>query len=157
MSRDDLDVMVVGAGVSGYVAPILDMPSLGYLRCRAEATGAGVEIRRIRSLDGMLSNTWVLIILTDYFICRRMLKLGRANDIGFHEDEVRRWNLRGLISLGVAVFVGALGILAVYPISYACVVALLLGPILQIALTRATNGRSYTPAAEPVGETGRVS
>jgi hypothetical protein len=42
MSRDDLDVMVVGGGVPGYVAPVLDVPScLGYLRCRAEAAGAG--------------------------------------------------------------------------------------------------------------------
>jgi hypothetical protein len=72
MGRDDLDVMVVGAGVSGYVAPVFDMPSfLGYLRCRAETAGAGIEIRRIRSLDGVLPNTWVLIILVDYFALTR--------------------------------------------------------------------------------------
>ena len=158
MGRDDLDGMVVGGGVSGYVAPVLDVPSsIGCLRCRAEAAGAGIEVRRIRSLDGVLSNTWVLIILAADVICRRMLKLGRANDVEFHEDEVRRWNPCGLICLGVAVFVGALGILEVYPIYYACVVAMLLGPILHSALTRATNGRYYIPAAEPVRETGRVS
>ena len=55
MGRDDLDVMVVGAGVSGYVAPVLDMPSyLAYRRGRAEAAGAGIEIRRVGSLDGVL-------------------------------------------------------------------------------------------------------
>jgi hypothetical protein len=32
-----------------------------------------------------------------------------------------------------------------------------LGPILHSALTRATNGRYYTPPAEPVRETWRVS
>ena len=109
------------------------------------------------AITGVLTNTWVLIILADYFICRRLLKLGRANDIEFHEDEVRRWNPCGLISLGVAVFVGALGILEVYPIYYASFVAMLLGPILHIALTRATNGRYYTPAVASVRETGGVS
>jgi hypothetical protein len=62
-----------------------------------------------------------------------------------------------LISLGVAVFVGALGILEVYPIYYASFVAMLLGPILHIALTRATNGRYYTPVVASVRESGGVS
>jgi hypothetical protein len=78
-----------------------------------------------------------------------MLKLGRSHDIEFHEDEVRRWNPCGLISLGVAVFVGALGILEVYPIYYASFVAMLLGPVLHVALTKATNGRYYTPEHTP--------
>jgi purine-cytosine permease-like protein len=97
------------------------------------------------AITGVLTNTWVLIILADYFICRRMLGLGRSHDIEFHEDDVRRWNPCGLISLGVAVFVGALGILEVYPIYYASFVSMLLGPLLHVALTRATNGRYYTP------------
>ena len=105
------------------------------------------------AITGVLTNTWVLIILADYFICRRMLKLGRPDDIEFREDEVRRWNPCGLTSLGVAIFVGALGILEVYPIYYASFVSMLLGPVLHVALTKATNGRFYTPAPEPAPET----
>jgi purine-cytosine permease-like protein len=109
------------------------------------------------AITGVLTNTWVLIILADYFVCRRRLKLGRAEDIEFHEDEVRRWNPCGLTSLGVAVFVGALGIVGIYPIYYASFVAMLLGPVLHIALTRATNGRYYTPAITPARATAAVS
>jgi cytosine permease len=101
------------------------------------------------AVTGVLTNTWVLIILADYFICRRMLGLGRSNDIEFREDEVRRWNPCGLISLGVAVFIGALGILEVYPIYYASFVAMVLGPLLHVALTKATKGRYYTPEHAP--------
>jgi purine-cytosine permease-like protein len=97
------------------------------------------------AITGVLTNTWVLIILADYFICRRMLGLGRSQDIEFREGEVRNWNPCGLISLGVAVFVGALGILEVYPVYYASFVAMLLGPVLHIAITKATKGRYYTP------------
>lgn len=101
------------------------------------------------AITGVLTNTWVLIILADYFICLRMLGLGRSHDIEFHENEVRRWNPCGLISLAVAVFVGALGILEVYPIYYASFVAMLLGPVLHIAITKATHGRYYTPEYTP--------
>lgn len=97
------------------------------------------------AITGVLTNTWVLIILADYFICRRLLGLGRSHDIEFREDEVRNWNPCGLISLGVAVAVGALGILEVYPVYYASFVAMLIGPVLHIAITKATNGRYYTP------------
>lgn len=95
------------------------------------------------AITGVLTNTWVLIILADYFICRRMLKLGRTADIEYHEGEVRNWNPCGLISLGVAVVVGALGILGVYPIYLASFVAMILGPILHVIITRATGGRFY--------------
>lgn len=70
-----------------------------------------------------------------------------------HEDEVRRWYPCGLTSLGVAVFVGALGILEVYPIYYASFLSMLLGPVLHVALTKATNGRYYTPVSKPTRET----
>lgn len=106
------------------------------------------------AVAGVLTNTWVLIILADYFICRRMLKLGRAENIEFHEDEVRRWNPCGLISLGVAVLVGAFGIVEIYPIYYASFVAMFLGPILHVLLTVMTKGKFYTP--EHVQEAGNV-
>lgn len=106
------------------------------------------------AITGVLTNTWVLIILADYFICRRVMKLGRASDIEFHEDEVRSWNPCGLISLGVAVAIGAVGILGVYPIYYASFVAMIIGPMLHISITKATGGRYYTPARprQVVGE-----
>lgn len=108
------------------------------------------------AITGVLTNTWVLIILADYFICRRALKLGRASNIEYHEREVRAWNPCGLLSLGIAVLVGALGIVGVYPIYYASFVAMVLGPILHVALTKWTKGRYYTPVRpaerELVGE-----
>jgi cytosine permease len=108
------------------------------------------------AITGVLTNTWVLIILADYFICRRALKLGRPSNIEFHEQDVRAWNPCGLLSLGIAVLVGALGIVGVYPIYYASFVAMVLGPILHVALTKWTKGKYYTPVRpaerELVGE-----
>jgi cytosine permease len=97
------------------------------------------------AITGVLTNTWVLIILADYFICRRWLKLGRGEDIEYREEDVRAWNPCGLISLGVAVAVGALGIIEIYPIAYASFISMILGPILHIALTSATKGKYYLP------------
>ncbi|MFD3482361.1 purine-cytosine permease family protein [Streptomyces sp. NPDC058665] len=97
------------------------------------------------AITGVLTNTWVLIILADYFICRRWLGLGRAENIEFRDTEVREWNPCGLVSLGLAVFVGALGIVEVYPVAYASFIAMFLGPLVHIALTKATGGRYYTP------------
>jgi cytosine permease len=99
------------------------------------------------AITGVLTNTWVLIILADYFICRRWMGLGRTEDIEFHESDVRRWNPCGLWSLGVAVAVGALGIFEVYPLYLASFVAMFLGPVLHIVLTKLTGGRYYTPKA----------
>ena len=47
------------------------------------------------AIAGVLTNTWLLIILADYFICRRWLRLGRTEGIEFREEEVRaclRWS-----------------------------------------------------------------
>lgn len=108
------------------------------------------------AVTGVLTNTWVLIILADYFVCRRWLKLAPSENIAFRENEVRTWNPCGLISLGTAVFVGALGIAGVYPIYYASFVAMILGPILHVALTAATKGRFYrvSEAPEPADHSG---
>ncbi len=103
------------------------------------------------AIAGVLTNTWVLVILADYFVCRRMLKLGRTEDIEFHEVEVRKWNPCGLLALGIAVAVGALGILEVYPIYFASFVAMILGPVLHIGFTVYTKGRYYTPEPNTEG------
>ncbi|MCT1478675.1 cytosine permease [Microbacterium sp. p3-SID336] len=109
------------------------------------------------AITGVLTNTWVLVLLTDYFICRRLLKLGRTEDIEFEEGKVRAWNPCGLLSLGAAVAVGAAGILGLYPMEYASFVAMIVGPVLHVILTAATKGRFYRPKVEPavVEETAR--
>ena len=74
------------------------------------------------------------------------MRLGRTEGIEFREDEVRAWNPCGLISLGVAVAVGALGIIGVYPTYYASFLAMVIGALLHVAITAATKGRYYEPA-----------
>ena len=49
------------------------------------------------------------------------------------------------------------GSVRLWPIKVGGRPAMLLGPILHIALTRATNGRYYTPVVASVRETGGVS
>ncbi|MET3934400.1 hypothetical protein [Arthrobacter sp. OAP107] len=97
------------------------------------------------AITGVLTNTWVLIILADYFICRRWLRLGRGEDIEYREEDVRAWNPCGLFALGLAVAVGALGIIEVYPIAYASFISMILGPIVHVVLTVATKGKYYLP------------
>jgi hypothetical protein len=48
--------------------------------------------------------------------------------------------------LGVAVAVGALGIMSVYPTYYASFLAMVIGPLLHVAITAAARGRYYEPA-----------
>jgi purine-cytosine permease-like protein len=106
------------------------------------------------AITGVLTNTWVLIILADYFVCRRWLRLGRHEDIEFEPHAVRAWNPCGLSSLGIAVVVGGLGVVGVYPDYYASFVAMVLGPVLHIAFTAATKGRCYSPKTSGTAEVG---
>jgi cytosine permease len=48
--------------------------------------------------------------------------------------------------LGVAVAVGAFGIIGDYPTYYASFLAMVIGPLLHVAITAATKGRYYEPA-----------
>ena len=99
------------------------------------------------AITGVLTNTWVFVILADYFICRRWLGLARKEDIEYRTGDVPAWNPIGLISLGVAVLIGALGIIEVYPTYYASFIAMVVGPVLHVVLTVATKGRFYGRAA----------
>jgi purine-cytosine permease-like protein len=110
-----------------------------------------------QSVTGIMTNTWIFILLADYFICRKILRLAPSESIEYREGIVRDWNPTGLISMGVAILVGALGILGLYPVYYASFLAMAVGPILHVALTSATKGRYYfapkadrTPQQEPV-------
>lgn len=99
------------------------------------------------AITGVLTNTWILIILADYFICRRWLGLAAAENIEFKAHEVRTWNPCGLAAMGVAVAVGAVGVVGVYPVYYSSFAAMIIGPILHVAFTVGTKGRYYRATA----------
>jgi cytosine permease len=98
------------------------------------------------AIAGVPTNTWLLIFLVDYFVCRGCLRLGCTEELEFREAEVRAWNPCDLLSLVVAVAVGALGIIDVYPTYYASFLAMVIGPLLPVASTAATKGRYYRSA-----------
>lgn len=95
------------------------------------------------AITGILTNTWIFIILTDQYICRKFLKLGPDDFIEYRRPFLYRWNPTGLTALIIAVFIGALGIFKMYAIYYASFIAMLLGPLIHILLTYVTGGRFY--------------
>lgn len=118
-------VLVWGLGVVFYIFNIL------------QYTGTFLAI------TGILTNTWVFIILADYFVCRKMLNLAPSDFVEFRREYLRSWNPCGVISLLVAVAIGAAGILGAYPLYYASFIAMLVGPLLHVTFTVATRGRYY--------------
>jgi hypothetical protein len=48
-----------------------------------------------------------------------------------------------VIALCVAVAIGAAGVLGAYPMVYASFIAMLVGPVLHVAISVATRGRYY--------------
>lgn len=101
------------------------------------------------AVTGIMTNTWIFILLADYFVCRKALKFAPTDRIAYEDHEVRKWNPCGIIAMLVAVVVGAFGLFGLYPVYYASFAAMFVGPILHIILTVATRGRFYavTPAA----------
>lgn len=95
------------------------------------------------AITGILTNTWVFIILADYFVCRRMLNLAPSDFVEFRREYLRSWNPCGTFALLIAVAIGAAGILGAYPFYYASFIAMLVGPMLHIAFSLATRGRFY--------------
>lgn len=95
------------------------------------------------AITGILTNTWVFIILADYFICKKLLKLGPSDFIEYRRPFLYKWNPTGVFSLTIACFFGALGVFGVYPIYYASFLAMLIGPLLHIILTIVTKGQYY--------------
>lgn len=95
------------------------------------------------AITGILTNTWVFIILADYFVCRKMLNLAPSDFVEFRREYLRSWNPCGVMSLLIAVAIGAAGILGAYPLYYASFIAMLVGPVLHVAFTVATRGRYY--------------
>ncbi|MFC4305309.1 purine-cytosine permease family protein [Cohnella boryungensis] len=95
------------------------------------------------AITGILTNTWVFIILADYYICRKVFKLAPSDFVEYRQEYLHSWNPAGIISLSAAVFIGALGVLDVYPIYYASFFAMLTGPVLHVMISVMTKGRYY--------------
>ncbi|UBH04647.1 hypothetical protein K8P10_000158 [Leucobacter sp. Psy1] len=98
------------------------------------------------AVTGIMTNTWIFILLADYFICRKALKYASTDRIEYEDHEVRKWNPCGIIAMVVAVAIGALGLVGLYPVYYASFAAMFVGPILHIILTAITRGRFYAVA-----------
>jgi cytosine permease len=95
------------------------------------------------AITGILTNTWVFIILADYYICRKVFKLAPSDFVEYRQEYLHSWNPAGVISLVVAVIIGALGVFNVYPIYYASFLAMLSGPVLHVMISVMTKGKYY--------------
>ncbi|MFM9279312.1 purine-cytosine permease family protein [Paenibacillus jiagnxiensis] len=95
------------------------------------------------AVTGVLTNTWIVIALTDHFICRKLLRLGPTDFIEYRRPFLYRWNPTGLTALSSGVAVGAIGIAGAYPVYFASFVAMLVGMVLHLLLTAATGGKYY--------------
>lgn len=95
------------------------------------------------AVTGVMTNTWIFILLADYFVCRKMLKLAKSEVIEYRDGVIRDWNPCGLTAMGLAVAVGAAGVFGMYPVYYASFIAMAIGPVVHVALTVATRGRYY--------------
>lgn len=104
------------------------------------------------AVTGIMTNTWIFILLSDYFVCRKWLKLAPAENIEYRDGLVKDWNVCGMVALGSSLLVGALGVAGFYPVYLASFVAMLLGPVIYIPLTVATRGRQYGAQLERSGE-----
>lgn len=99
------------------------------------------------AVTGILTNAWVLIILADYFVCRKLLKLETCSEIEFRKEFLRPWNPCGVCGMGAAVLIGALGVIEVYPVYYSSFIAMAVAPLVHVTLSIASNGKYYRPAA----------
>jgi cytosine permease len=95
------------------------------------------------AITGILTNTWVFIILADYYICRKVMNLAPSDFVEFRKEYLRSWNPSGIFALLIAVIIGSLGVFGVYPIYYASFLSMIIGPILHIFFTVATKGKYY--------------
>ncbi|GGE15739.1 hypothetical protein GCM10011571_16740 [Marinithermofilum abyssi] len=95
------------------------------------------------AITGILTNTWVFIILADYYICRKVMRLAPTDFVEFRQEYLRSWNPAGMISLSLAVLIGALGVFHVYPIYYASFLSMIIGPVVNVILTAVSKGRFY--------------
>ena len=95
------------------------------------------------SITGILTNTWVFIILADYLVCRKLLNLAPSDFVEYRKEYLHSWNPAGVFALLIAVAIGAAGILGAYPMYYASFISMLVGPVLHVVFSVATRGRYY--------------
>lgn len=100
------------------------------------------------AITGIMTNTWIFILLSDYFVCRKWLRLAPSDRIEFRDNEVKNWNFCGMAALLVSIAVGAAGVAGAYPLDYASFIAMLLGPTIYIPLTVLTKGSQYRRSTE---------
>jgi cytosine permease len=98
------------------------------------------------AVTGIMTNTWVFILLADYFVCRKWLRLAPDERIEYEEGYVRSWNPAGITAMAAGIMAGGIGVFGAYPSYYASFIAMALGPIVYIPLMVATRGRYYTPS-----------
>ena len=99
------------------------------------------------AVTGIMTNTWIFILLADYFVCRKLLGLAPSENIAYEEGQVRSWNPAGLGAMAVGIVVGGFGVFGAYPTYYASFIAMALGPVIYVPLMYATKGKFYTPSA----------
>ena len=102
------------------------------------------------AVTGIMTNTWIFILLADYYICRKVMKLSDTSNIEYEEGRIRDWNPCGIAAMAIAVFIGALGLFGLYPTYYSSFIAMFVGPVAHIILTAATRGKFYKPASAQV-------
>lgn len=95
------------------------------------------------AVTGIMTNTWIFILLSDYFVCRKLLGLAPSSQIEYREGRVKDWNLCGMAALAAGLAVGALGVAGAYPMHFASFAAMLVGPIVYIPLAILTKGSQY--------------
>ncbi|MBU8809460.1 cytosine permease [Mycolicibacterium goodii] len=104
------------------------------------------------AVTGIMTNTWIFILLSDYFVCRKLLKLAPGSQIEYREGRVKDWNLCGMVALGTGLIVGALGVFGAYPMYFASFAAMVVGPLVYIPLTVLTRGAQYGAATVAADE-----
>ncbi|TWH41897.1 purine-cytosine permease-like protein [Rhodococcus rhodochrous J38] len=105
------------------------------------------------AVTGIMTNTWIFILLADYFICRKLLHMAPSENIDFDEKSVRNWNPAGITAMATGIVVGGAGVFGAYPSYYASFIAMALGPIVYIPLMLLTKGRYYTKPSAPSQDT----
>ncbi len=69
------------------------------------------------AVTGIMTNTWIFILLSDYFVCRKLLKLAPSSQIEFREGRVKDWNLCGMVALAAGPDAGRSGRVRCLPVA----------------------------------------
>lgn len=95
------------------------------------------------AITGIMTNTWIFILLADYFVCRKWLAMAPTKNIEYQEGRVVNWNPCGISAMLIGIVVGGAGIVGAYPTYYASFIAMFIGPAVYIPLVMWTRGRYY--------------